>query len=77
MNLPIAHHFAALGDTTYLNTAAFGPAPARAAAALHAAANAWPEGRFDYMPVEQAGETCRANFVTLHHRHQRGIIAMS
>ena len=65
MNLPIAHHFAALGDTIYFNTAAFAPAPARAAAALREAATAWAEGRFDYMPAEQAGEACRTGFAAL------------
>lgn len=65
MTLQIAQHFAALGDAIYLNTAAFGPAPARAAAALREAATAWAEGRFDYLPAEQAGESCRAGFATL------------
>lgn len=65
MNLAIAHHFAALGNAIHLNTAAFGPAPARAAAALRDAATAWAEGRFDYAPAEQAGEACRAGFASL------------
>jgi cysteine desulfurase/selenocysteine lyase len=65
MPLQVAAHFAALGDTIHLNTAAFGPAPARAAAALREAATAWAEGRFDYAPAERAGEACRAGFASL------------
>jgi len=62
---PIAGRFAALGATTYMNTAAFGVGCDRAAEALRAAATAWAEGRFDYGPAEQAGEACRAGFARL------------
>lgn len=57
--------FAALGQTIYMNTAAFGVGPLAAAAALQDAAVAWMEGRFDFTPAEQAGEACRAGFASL------------
>jgi selenocysteine lyase/cysteine desulfurase len=57
--------FAALGRTIYMNTAAFGVAPAAAAAALRDAATAWAEGRFDFNPAEEAGEACRTAFAGL------------
>jgi hypothetical protein len=52
MNLPIAHHVAALGDTIYVNTAVFGPTPVRGATALREAATAWAESRFNHAPAE-------------------------
>ena len=54
MNLPIAHHVAALGDTIYVNTAVFGPTPVRGATALREAATAWAESRFNHAPAELA-----------------------
>lgn len=61
----IAAHFTALGATIYMNTAAFGVGSDRAAGALGAAAIAWSQGRFDFVPAEQAGEECRTGFARL------------
>ncbi len=65
MAIDVVGRFPALGRTIYLNTAAFGVGCDRAAAALRQAATEWSEGRFDFIPAEQAGEACRAGFAAL------------
>ena len=49
----------------YMNTASYAIGCAPAADALKAAADAWSQGRFDYIEAEAAGEEARAIFARL------------
>jgi len=54
--------FPHLGQTVYMNTASLGVGCKAAVDALACAANAWGEGRLDFVEAERAGEEVRCLF---------------